>query len=51
MPSQQREDNQKYNDQRAKSLKAVIECSKEIDGIMKAGKTNKDVIKYLEKYA
>jgi len=45
------ENNQKYNDQRAKTLKAVIESSKEIVGMMKPGKTNKDVVKIMEKYA
>jgi len=44
-------DNQKYNDQRAKVLKAVIESSKEIVNVMKPGKTNKDVVKIMEKYA
>lgn len=45
------EPNQKYNDQRSNVLKAVIESSKEIVNLMKPGKTNKDVVKVMEKYA
>jgi len=41
----------KVNGKKANVLKAVIECSKEIVDLMRPNRTNKDVMKVMEKYA
>jgi len=44
-------ENNQYDDKRKNVLKATIEASREISGIMKPGKKNTEMIKILEKYA
>jgi methionine aminopeptidase len=44
-------DSKKYADKRGKVLKATIEASREISTVMKPGKTNKDVVGIMEKWA
>lgn len=41
----------KINDKRANVMKAVIEASKEIYGVMKPGRINREVVTILNKYA
>lgn len=45
------ENGNKYDDKRRNVMKAAIEASREISGIMKPGKKNTDLINILEKYA